>query len=245
MLEKRHFVIAEPSNSHRGQVVLGEVAVSPHYRNNKNPSVIAFTVTCLDQVDCQLFYKVHTIAKVMALDTAPPPCRQVEFIRFTENAKAGAANAHAAVGGGGGGELLHYDGLLKQYRTLLQQHHHQQEHSPTHHRQQQRGTGKSPEDDKDKTMSSPGRSLIVSPHSEYINVFTTLQPTIKVGKTVPSLNFMGRGAMTSNKNMQLINNEGIVCLQVAKYDFYTYHVDFQAPINPFQAFAFGIAQIVL
>lgn len=81
--------------------------------------------------------------------------------------------------------------------------------------------------------------------TNYLSIFHSERPYIKIGNKTPTLNTRGRGRVTSSKNTQLVNSDGEVCIQVAKCDQETYHVDFGAPFNAFQAFAFGIAQVVL
>jgi len=93
-----------------------------------------------------------------------------------------------------------------------------------------------------KAETSPHKALC---DTNYLSIFYSERPFIKVETKAPTLNMKGRGRVASSKNTQLVNQDGVVCLQVAKCDHTTYHVDFRAPFNPFQAFAFGIAQVAL
>ena len=221
MMKKRHFAIAQYSNHDK---ILGEIAVSPY----PNKNVITFSVSLFQQVDCCFIYKVHSLDKVMAKDGTAPP-REVECVRFTDRAKTVAMTER-----GGGEEDLtklentkFYRDLLKEFCPILQQ------------------PPRTLQVHCDGKQSGNKSAEMVCDSNNYLNIFYTAQPILKAGHKVPSLNMKGRGAVTSNKNMQLINGDGVVCLQVAKCDSDTYHVDFCAPFNPFQAFAFAIAQIVL
>lgn len=94
-----------------------------------------------------------------------------------------------------------------------------------------------------KTTQDSAYKVLID--AKYLSVFCAKQPYIKVGNKTPTLNMKGRGRVTSNKNTQLVNQDGMVCIQVAKCDHDAYHLDFCAPFNPFQAFAFGMAQTIL
>ena len=206
MIEKRHFAIALYSNQNE---VLGEVGVAPY----RNRNVVAFAVTVLDQVDSCVFYKCHSLEKIMSKDESS--FREAEFARFTERAKKAARKS-----GDGKSTKLEdnefYGCLLNESCQLLQ-----------------------------PPKQTSGPELKVFCDSNYLSIFSSARPTLGKGMEVPSLNMNGRGTVTSNKNMQLVSTDGLVYVQVAKCDTNTYHVDFRAPFNPLQAFAFGIAQIVL
>jgi hypothetical protein len=65
----------------------------------------------------------------------------------------------------------------------------------------------------------------------------------KDGKKGLTMN--GRGRQGSRKNMQLQSKNGEVVLQLAKWDKHHYHLDFQAPFEPFEAFGLALAQFDL
>ncbi|KAL7573742.1 hypothetical protein ACA910_007777 [Epithemia clementina (nom. ined.)] len=215
MSENRRFAIARYNSK---EEVMGEVAISPFGGN----TVVTFKVTLNQQVDCCILYKVHSLDKILVKDGTSPP-REIECVRFAERAKK-AARKEAEGRESTKLEASNFLGcLMKECCQLLQ-----------------------PPPKADRA----GNSLGISPYkimcdSNYLSIFHSAQPSLKEGTKVLSLNTKGRGTVTSNKNTQLVNADGVICLQVAKCDSETYHVDFRAPFTPFQAFAFGIAQIVL
>jgi hypothetical protein len=57
-----------------------------------------------------------------------------------------------------------------------------------------------------------------------------------------ALDFRGRGRESSRKNVQLQKDDGTVILQMVRWSKDEFHVDYQDPIDGFNAFAFALAQ---
>eukprot|EP00977_Amphora_coffeiformis_P009352 scaffold2143_cov154-Amphora_coffeaeformis.AAC.2 len=81
--------------------------------------------------------------------------------------------------------------------------------------------------------------------SKYLSVFQSVAPYKKEGRKKFGLNFQGRGHGSSNKNCQMESEIGKKTIQMCKVQKGVYHVDFAAPINAVQAFAFALAQLDL
>ena len=76
-------------------------------------------------------------------------------------------------------------------------------------------------------------------------VFETKEPVFENGNF--RLNFRGRVSVPSVKNFQLVSPDDIdhIICQFGKIGDDRYHLDFKAPLNAFQAFAFAICQFNL
>jgi hypothetical protein len=80
-----------------------------------------------------------------------------------------------------------------------------------------------------------------------VTTLRSLEPH-KMSNGKLGLDFCGRGRCSSRKNMQLTCVDGcdsskVVVLQMAKWDDHVFHVDFQAPVTPLQAFGWALAQL--
>ena len=81
--------------------------------------------------------------------------------------------------------------------------------------------------------------------SKELHVFESKDPVLENGNY--RLNFHGRVSKPSVKNFQMVSRENIddIICQFGKVDEDIFHLDFKAPINAYQAFAFALCQFNL